>query len=199
MNEIKRDIPEIYSKFTLAKEITYKELEILSETSHGELLGEIFRAFCDELDKNGTTVKLQEVRREKSEKLIKFWQNKMDIYVRALEEGLIEEGERYSSENETIVIYDIDEGEDASLEVKRNTKTENDEVQIRPDVIMGIDDLGFELIIRSGVKSDPEEAPNIHYELVVKNGLIRSLERLLIHTDPNHKQPFIKDKRTITF
>ena len=123
----------------------------------------------------------------------------MDIYVRALEEGLIEEGERYSSENETIVIYDIDEGEDASLEVKRNTKTENDEVQIRPDVIMGIDDLGFELIIRSGVKSDPEEAPNIHYELVVKNGLIRSLERLLIHTDPNHKQPFIKDKRTITF
>lgn len=199
MKEQKDNLPNKTDIFFTEK-ITKEESEELSEMSHAKLLSETFEAFSKEIDKHGNTAEFQELRKKHSLKLLKFWQNKIKIYQKAQKEGLIKEQEPYSIGDETIsvVVCGVYEDEDSAvLQINRHTKTEKDEVQITADRGTGIDEFAYPPTIKSEVKFDPGEAPDIYYKVIFRRGRISTFERALIHTDPNHQRPYIKDIRTI--
>jgi len=199
MNNHKENLPDKIEIF-FAEKITKEESEELAEMSHAKLLSEAFETLFNELDNHGNTVKFQELRKEHSLKLLKFWQNKIKIYQKAQKEGLIKEGEPYPLGDETIsvVVCGVYEDEDSAfLQINRHTKTEKDEVQITADKETGIDEFAFPPTIKSEVKFDPEEAPDIYYKVVFRKAKISTLERTLVHTDPNNQRPYIKDTRCI--
>jgi hypothetical protein len=199
MKEQKDNLPNKTDIF-FAEKITKEESEELSEMSHAKLLSEAFETLSNELDKHGNTTEFQELRKKHSLKLLKFWQNKIKIYQKAQKEGLIKEQEPYSLGNETIsvVVCGVYEDEDSAiLQINRHTKTEKDEVQITADRGTGIDEFAYPPTIKSEVKFDPGEAPDIYYKVVFRRGRISTFERALIHTDPNHQRPYIKDIRSI--
>lgn len=188
------------AKVFFAEKVIKEESEELAEISHTELLSEAFEALSNELDNYGNTAKFQELRKEHSLKLIKFWKNKVEIYQKAQKEGLVKPGDSYSLGEETIsaTVCGVYEDDDSVfLDIKRHTKTENDEVQMTIDRKTGIDEYAFPPIIKSEVKLDPKEAPDIYYKVVLPKGIISTFERSLYHTDPKHQLPFIKDTRSI--
>lgn len=199
MTERKENLPDKFEIF-FADKITGEESKELSETSHAKLLSEAFEGLSSELDKHGNTAEFQELRKKHSLKLLRFWQNKIKIYQEAQKKGLINEQEPYSLGDETIsvVVCGVYEDEDSAvLQINRHTKTEKDEVQITADRGTGIDEFAYPPTIKSEVKFDPGEAPDIYYKVIFRRGRISTFERALIHTDPNHQRPYIKDIRTI--
>ncbi|MCJ7804901.1 hypothetical protein MUP35_04190 [Patescibacteria group bacterium] len=199
MKEQKDNLSDI-AKVFFAEKITREESEELAEMSHAKLLGEAFEALSKELDTQGNTAKFQELRKEHSLKLIKFWKNKVGVYQKAQKEGLVKVGDSYSHRDETISVVVCGVYEDDNsvfLDIKRHTKTENDEVQMTIRKT-GIDEFGWPPTIKSEVKLDPKEAPDIYYKVTLRKGIISTFERNLYRTDPNHQRPFIKDTRNIT-
>jgi len=174
MTERKEDSPDKFEIF-FADKITGEESKELSETSHAKLLSEAFESLSNELDKHGNTAEFQELRKKHSLK-------------------------PYSLGDETIsvVVCGVYEDEDSAvLQINRHTKTEKDEVQITADRGTGIDEFAYPPTIKSEVKFDPGEAPDIYYKVIFRRGRISTFERALIHTDSSYKRPYIKDIRTI--
>ena len=199
MTERKDRFPDKTEIF-FAEKITKEELEKLTETSHAKLLDKAFTALSDELDIHGNTAEFQKLRKKHSSKILAFWQNKLSIYQEAQKEGLIKEQELYSLGDETIsvVVCGVYEDDDSAiLQINRHTKTEKDEVQITADREQGIDEFVYPPTIKSEVKFDPEEAPDIYYKVVFRKGRISTFERTFVHTDPKHQRPYIKDTRCI--
>jgi len=179
-----------------------KELEQLPEISHAELLSEAFKALFNELDSHGNTDKFQELRKKYSLRLLKFWQNKIKIYQKAQKQNLVKRGEFYSLGDEAISVSTCGVYEDEDLvvlDIKRHTKTGNDNFQVTINNETGIDDFLSPPTIKSEVRLDPMEAPDIYYKVVFREGQINTFERTLYHTDPTHKLPFIKDTRSISY
>lgn len=199
MNERKENLPDGIETFFIDK-ITDRESKELAKVSHVSLLSEAFKDLSSELDNHGNTAEFQELRKKHSSKLLKFWQNKIKIYQKAQKEGLIKEQESYSFGDETIsvVVCGVYEDEDSAfLQINRHTKTEKDEVQMTADREQGIDEFVYPPMIKSEVKFDSEEAPDIYYKVIFRKGKISTFERTLVHTDLNCQRPYIKDTRCI--
>jgi len=79
MKEQKDNLSDI-AKVFFAEKIIKERSEELAEMSHAKLLSEAFESLSNELDTHGNTAKFQELRKEHSLKLIKFWENKAKVY-----------------------------------------------------------------------------------------------------------------------
>lgn len=177
--------------------ITEQESRKFAEISHSVLLEKTFNAFTSELDTNVNTPKFKKLRKEYGDALVAYWENKRMIVEKAKKEGLVQK--EYIVGDERISVSQVGvwgRNDEPVLEIKRRTKTEEDDVFITVSRETG---LMFPQTIRSEIRTDPEESSDIFYEVKFKEGKIITFRRTLIKSDPEGNHLYIKDTRIIDF
>lgn len=184
----------------LAVDLQAAEMAEIEGMPHAELLAKAFQALTQELDTNGNTERFAQIRQRYSRKLIAFWAMKRSAYMRAREEGLIREGEVLQTGDERLTIQKIgemDRDDDMSLLIVRETPLEKDDVSVTINGERGIDYFLRPPHIKSEIRTESTDAPNLIYEVSFHNKFISTFSRLVVHEDPENQRPYIKDMREI--
>ena len=181
-------------------ELTEKELGEIEGISHSALLEQAFHDLTGELDENGNTEVFGELREKYGRKLITFWQQKRILFEKAVKESRTKAGEEFVNGSERLLVIELgvyERDDEIVLQINRKTDTEEDEVSITVSTERGLDEFLRPPTIKSKIRTEPTEAPDIYYEVVFRNGKISTFERLIYREDQDHIRPYIKDVRII--
>lgn len=180
-------------------QISKQEAEKLAEKPHSELLAEAFDVLCHELEANGNISRFHQLREEYARKLITYWQSKRDAFEKAKEDGKLQNGELVCGDEHLLVeslgVYGSDD--EAVLHIRRKTEKEEDEVYITVSRDTGLDEFLSPPKIKSEIRTDPQEAPDIFYEVIFRKGRISTFKRTIFRVDSEHYYPAPTDTRVI--
>jgi hypothetical protein len=185
------------------------EIAEIEETSHAKLLANAFEALTQELDTIENTEKLtvaeakriDALRKEYSKKLLAFWAIKRNVSESVQKERLVNKG-RYQTGDESLTFDRVGETESYNgwtLLIRRETNLEKDAVSI---IISGEHEIGNflgDLHIKSEIKTEATESPNLIYEVSFRDKLISNFRRSIVLENPKNQRPYLANIREIDF
>lgn len=184
--------------------IIYKDPEVpaLPEVSHAALLAEAYDNLTHELDINGNSPRLSDLRKHYFERFLSYWQSQISTYREICrQEG--SEGEFIGKvvqigRNQVHITESLHPRRlRLVLDVWQTGSDEEDhmQIEIKPD---GSQDTHFPPTLHSHL-TGPDGKRNVTYHFEFQGGSIWQVERWKSHYDPEGLNAAIDDNRSINF